>query len=69
MNPFFIFQMLGNLVRGKKKPTPKCTPDYTKSKYYRGQDYDDHVYDRGEDCGLDDCGEDKPKKRKDSSKS
>lgn len=64
MNPFCVIQMLKNLVTGKKDNT--ChKPDYTGTKYYRGQDYDDHVYDRGEDCGLDDCSERKKRKKKD----
>lgn len=56
MNPFFFFQVLRDMVSGqkKKKKPRKFTPNYTKSKYYRGQDYDDHVYDRGEDHGLGD---------------
>mgnify|MGYP000572020577 CR=1 FL=1 len=65
MNPFFVVQMIRNLLTGEsRRRKPRPGPDYTGSKYYRGQDYDDHVYDRGEDCGLGDCGDSKKERSK-----
>lgn len=63
MNPFFVFQFIRNLAtRKKEKKKGGHKPDYTRTKYYRGQDYDEHVYDRGEDRGLKD-GEESEKER------
>ncbi|WP_147818913.1 hypothetical protein [Salidesulfovibrio onnuriiensis] len=64
MNPFFVFHFIRNLVAGKdRKKSPER--QYTESGYYRGQDYDEHVYDRGEDHGLDKDGERPDGKRDD----